>query len=149
MTRLKLVTCIVSDILLKEFYIHTSLLCCNVTWVGKGEARAWQGGGCSLYAQFRNDINNMGCTMTRDGFVLRLHLLSALHVWRGMGGCSPLHAIPMLDCVSRGFWWLLLPGRRVLTLIPTAVTIYGLHYFKAKFLKKSLNNIKLRKIAYP
>jgi hypothetical protein len=32
-----------------------------------------------------------------------------------------------------------------LTLIPTAVTIYGSHYFKAKFLKKSLNNINLKK----
>jgi hypothetical protein len=36
-----------------------------------------------------------------------------------------------------------------LTLIPTAVTIYRSHYFKAKFLKKSLNNINLRKIANP
>jgi hypothetical protein len=32
-----------------------------------------------------------------------------------------------------------------LTLIPTAVTIYGSHYVKAKFLKKSLNNINLKK----
>jgi hypothetical protein len=36
-----------------------------------------------------------------------------------------------------------------LTLIPTAVTIYGSNYFKAKFLKKSLNNKNLRKIANP
>jgi hypothetical protein len=36
-----------------------------------------------------------------------------------------------------------------LTLIPTAVTIYGSHYFKAKFLKNSLNNINLKKIANP
>jgi hypothetical protein len=32
-----------------------------------------------------------------------------------------------------------------LTLIPTAVTIYGSHYIKAKFLKKSINNINLKK----
>ncbi len=37
------------------------------------------------------------------------------------------------------------PALHFLTLIPTAVTIYGSHYFKAKFLKKSLNNINLKK----
>ncbi len=36
-----------------------------------------------------------------------------------------------------------------LTLIPTGVTIYGSHCFKAKFLKKLLNNINLKKIANP
>jgi hypothetical protein len=36
----------------------------------------------------------------------------------------------------------------LLTLIPTAVTIYGAHYFKAKYLNKSLNNKQL-KIANP
>ncbi len=41
-----------------------------------------------------------------------------------------------------------------LTLIPTDVTyhipyIYRKHYFKAKFLKKSLNNINLKKLAHP
>jgi hypothetical protein len=37
----------------------------------------------------------------------------------------------------------------VLTLIPTAMTIYGSHYFKAKLIKKSLNNKNLNKIANP
>ncbi len=36
-----------------------------------------------------------------------------------------------------------------LTLIPTGVTIYGSHCFKAKFLKKLLSNINLKKIANP
>ncbi len=70
----------VRSVLLKEFYIHTSLLCCNVTWAVGGAVRAWLGCGWSLYALFRNDINYMGCTMTRGGFVLRPHLLSARHV---------------------------------------------------------------------
>jgi hypothetical protein len=35
----------------------------------------------------------------------------------------------------------------LLTLIPTGVTIYGSHYFKAKFLEKLLNNTNLKKIA--
>jgi hypothetical protein len=37
----------------------------------------------------------------------------------------------------------------LLTLIPTGVTIYGSHCFKAKFLKKLLSNINLKKIANP
>jgi hypothetical protein len=34
-----------------------------------------------------------------------------------------------------------------LILIPIGVTKYGSHYFKAKFLKKSLNNTKFERIA--
>ncbi len=37
--------------------------------VGRGGA-CMVGGGWSLYALFRNGINNMGCTVTRGGFVL-------------------------------------------------------------------------------
>jgi hypothetical protein len=33
----------------------------------------------------------------------------------------------------------------LLTLIPIAVNKYGSHYFKAKLIKKSLNNINLKK----
>ncbi len=55
------------------------------------------GGGWSLFALFRNYINNKRHTMTWAGFVLRPHLLRARHVWPGVGD-HPLHAISMLDC---------------------------------------------------
>jgi hypothetical protein len=37
----------------------------------------------------------------------------------------------------------------LLTLIPTTLTIYESQYFKAKFIKKSLNKINLKKVANP
>ncbi len=36
-----------------------------------------------------------------------------------------------------------------ITLFPTALTIHGSRFFKAKFLKKSFNNINLKKTAHP
>ncbi len=52
-------------------------------------------------------------------------------------------AIFLAATVLRQFWdsSFELTEHNTLTLIPTGMTIYGSRYFKAKFLKKVINNI--------
>ncbi len=40
--------------------------------------------------------------MTTGGFVQWPRLLSARHIWIGVGGTHPLHIVPVLECACWG-----------------------------------------------